>query len=144
MDAAWPRIADAVMAPVLGPQLDELATLQPRFDQPPGGQSSGWHSYVLQGPPRPVRAEAGGAVPRALLRRGQRGRVPDGAVGGDRRGGQRARRRRRGRTRRRGAPTRTKERITFVPGLLKTTLRYTNRPTGIQQVISFKGHRAAQ
>ena len=23
------------------------------------------------------------------------------------------------------------------------TLRYTNRPTGIQQVISFKGHRAA-
>ncbi len=37
----------------------------------------------------------------------------------------------------------TKERITFVPGFLKTTLRYTNRPTGIQQVISFKGHRAA-
>jgi hypothetical protein len=38
----------------------------------------------------------------------------------------------------------TKERITFIPGLLKTTLRYTNRATGIQQVISFKGHRAAQ
>jgi hypothetical protein len=38
----------------------------------------------------------------------------------------------------------TKERISFIPGLLKTTLRYTNRPTGIQQVISFKGHRAAQ
>jgi hypothetical protein len=34
-----------------------------------------------------------------------------------------------------------KERISFVPGLLKTTLRYANRPTGIQQVISFKGHR---
>jgi hypothetical protein len=29
----------------------------------------------------------------------------------------------------------------FVPGLLPTTMRYTNRPTGIQQVISFKGHR---
>lgn len=35
----------------------------------------------------------------------------------------------------------TAERIKFVPGLLQTTIRYTNRPTGIQQVISFSGHR---
>ena len=35
----------------------------------------------------------------------------------------------------------TKERIGFAPGLLKTTMRYTNRPSGIQQVISFGGHR---
>jgi hypothetical protein len=28
-----------------------------------------------------------------------------------------------------------------VPGLLKTTMAYTNRPSGIQQVISFNGHR---
>jgi hypothetical protein len=34
-----------------------------------------------------------------------------------------------------------KERITFRPGLLKTTIRYTNRPSGIQQVLSFSGHR---
>jgi hypothetical protein len=34
----------------------------------------------------------------------------------------------------------TAERITFVPGLLKYTMRYTNRPTGIQQVVSFGGH----
>ncbi len=34
-----------------------------------------------------------------------------------------------------------KERISFAPGLLTTTIRYTNRPTGIQQVISFSGHR---
>jgi hypothetical protein len=33
------------------------------------------------------------------------------------------------------------ERIHFLPGLLSTTIRYTNRPTGIQQVISFNGHR---
>jgi hypothetical protein len=33
------------------------------------------------------------------------------------------------------------ERIKFAPGLLQTTIRYTNRPTGIQQVISFNGHR---
>jgi acyl-homoserine lactone acylase PvdQ len=35
----------------------------------------------------------------------------------------------------------TKERIGFRPGLLSTTMRYTNRPSGIQQVISFSGHR---
>lgn len=34
----------------------------------------------------------------------------------------------------------TGERITFVPGLLKTSIRYTNRPSGIQQVVSFGGH----
>jgi hypothetical protein len=35
----------------------------------------------------------------------------------------------------------TAERIHFAPGLLSTTMRYTNRPSGIQQVISFNGHR---
>ena len=34
-----------------------------------------------------------------------------------------------------------RERIGFAPGLLPTTMRYTNRPSGIQQVISFDGHR---
>ncbi len=36
---------------------------------------------------------------------------------------------------------RSRERIGFAPGLLPTTMRYTNRPSGIQQVISFDGHR---
>jgi acyl-homoserine lactone acylase PvdQ len=34
-----------------------------------------------------------------------------------------------------------KERIGFLPGLLQTTIRFTNRPSGIQQVIGFSGHR---
>ena len=34
----------------------------------------------------------------------------------------------------------TAEEITFVPGLLNYKMRYTNRPTGIQQVLSFFGH----
>ena len=34
----------------------------------------------------------------------------------------------------------TAEEITFVPGLLKYKMRYTNRPSGIQQVLSFSGH----
>ena len=32
----------------------------------------------------------------------------------------------------------TKERIAFRPGLLPTTIRYTNRPSGIQQVITLR------
>jgi hypothetical protein len=35
----------------------------------------------------------------------------------------------------------TRERISFAPGLLPYTMRYTNRPSGIQQVIEFSGHR---
>jgi acyl-homoserine lactone acylase PvdQ len=36
------------------------------------------------------------------------------------------------------------ERIHFAPGLLTTTIRFTNRPSGIQQVLSFSGHRATR
>ena len=45
MDVAWPKIADAFMRPVIGPQLDELDSLFSRFDQPPGGQYDGWYQY---------------------------------------------------------------------------------------------------
>jgi acyl-homoserine lactone acylase PvdQ len=36
------------------------------------------------------------------------------------------------------------ERISFAPNLLTTTIRFTNRPSGIQQVISFSGHRSTR
>ena len=32
-------------------------------------------------------------------------------------------------------------RAEFLVWILSTTMRYTNRPSGIQQVISFNGHR---
>jgi hypothetical protein len=32
------------------------------------------------------------------------------------------------------------EEIEFVPGILSYKMRYTNRPTGIQQILSFGGH----
>ncbi|MGH2867149.1 MAG: hypothetical protein ACRDNK_06210 [Solirubrobacteraceae bacterium] len=34
----------------------------------------------------------------------------------------------------------TAEQITFVPGLLPYRMAYTNRPSGIQQILSFSGH----
>jgi acyl-homoserine lactone acylase PvdQ len=49
MDAAWPRIARAVMSPVLGPVLPTLEALQP-LDSPANSGGSaydvGWYGYV--------------------------------------------------------------------------------------------------
>ena len=112
-----------------------------RFDQPPSGQFGGWHMYLDKDlrtllAPRRVRGKFSNRFcGRGSLRRCRRAlwKALDNA-------GKRL-------AARQGAdPTKwrsdaTKERIAFVPGLLPTTLRYTNRPSGIQQVTSFKGHR---
>ena len=49
MDAAWPRIARAVMTPVLGPLVPQLEKLRP-IDSPPHTQGNayggGWYGYV--------------------------------------------------------------------------------------------------
>jgi hypothetical protein len=141
MDAAWPRISDAFMRPQLGPQLDELNSLFHRFDQPPMGQEAGWYQYfdrdirdVLGLPVRqPFHNEYCG---HGHLRRCQQsvwralddaGAELTAAQGTSDPAAWRA--------------DATAERIQFVPGLLPTTMRYTNRPSGIQQVISFRGHR---
>ena len=49
MDQAWNKIADAVMGPVLGPQLGELASLVTRSNNANSQGSSygsGWYGYV--------------------------------------------------------------------------------------------------
>ena len=140
MDVAWPKIADAFMAPRLGSQLDELDSLFGRFDLPPGGQYNGWHQYF----DRDIRNLLGMKVKQpfenAYCGKGRlkacqnavwaaiaaAGAELTTAQGGD------------------PAAWRSdavRERIDFAPGLLPTTIRYANRPSGIQQVISFDGHR---
>jgi acyl-homoserine lactone acylase PvdQ len=143
MDAVWPKIADAVMGPILGPQSAELASVQPRYEPPPGGQADGWHSYVVKDlrdqfgpkPAAPFRVRYCGAGNAASCQSSlwaaiEAAGTEMAAVQGPDPAAWRA--------------DANKERISFVPGLLKTTLRYTNRPSGIQQVISFRGHRAAK
>ena len=142
LDTAWNRLADAAMTPVLGkPLADQLASsLHQRFDMPPGGQYSGWHQYMhkdlrtLLG--EPVRGPFANRycgngdlnVCRAALWAALEaaGVELEAAQGTD------------------PAAWRAdanRERIGFLPGLLSTRIRYTNRPTGIQQVIEFSGHR---
>jgi acyl-homoserine lactone acylase PvdQ len=142
MDAAWPKIADAFMEPQLGPQLaDELDTLFSRFNQPPGGQYDGWYQYF----DRDIRNLLGLNVARPFTNKYcGRGNLDNcqkavwnaiQAAGNELAAAQGT-----------SNPAAwradaTDERISFTPGLLPTTMRYTNRPSGIQQVISFDGHR---
>jgi acyl-homoserine lactone acylase PvdQ len=142
LDTSWNRLADAAMTPVLGnPLADQLAsTLHARYELPPGGQNAGWHSYMskdlrtllgekVRGPFANRYCGNGdlvvcrGALWAALEAAGLE---LEAAQGGD------------------PAAWRAdavRERIGFQPGLLPYTMRYTNRPTGIQQVIEFSGHR---
>jgi acyl-homoserine lactone acylase PvdQ len=141
MDELYPRIADAVLAPVLGSQLAALTSLEGASNSPSSGFTGGRLAYVdkdlrqLMGAKfrTPLRTRFCGAGNVATCRASlwdavtQAGAALETAQG----------------TADPAAWTSdaNKERITFSPGLLPTTIRYTNRPSGIQQVLSFAGHR---
>ncbi len=140
MDTAWPLLANAWASSVLGARLrSDLASVVGIYDQPPGGQYAGWHirlqkdlrtvlgqrvrgrfsvRYCGGGSLRRCRALLWGAIDRA-------GRKLAAAQGPDPAGWH---------------SSALAERIRFVPGILPYTMAYTNRPTGIQQVLSFGGH----
>lgn len=140
LDAAWDRLARAWAEPVLGDLTADLAAMYGTFDAPPGGQYGGWHIYMdkdlrsLLG--EPVKGAfatkfcGGGDLDacRTSLWAALRAAADDlSAAQGPDPAAWRA--------------SAVAERIEFVPGLLPTTMAYTNRPSGIQQVISFDGHR---
>jgi hypothetical protein len=131
LDAAWPKLANAVLSPVLGPLTDRLAALMERDDHPnPNGSAfiDGWYGYVQ----KDLSSILGNKVPGPFANRycGNGDAVACAnslwaaidAV---------------------GAPPpadATAERIRFAPGFLPVTMRWTNRPT-FQQLLSFDGHR---
>jgi len=141
MDTAWPKIADAFMGPQLGPQLDELDSLFSRFDQPPSGQYSGWYQYF----DRDIRSLLGLKIrapfENAYCGRGKKGACQQAVWGAIAAAGAELEAEQGTADPNAWRADATAERISFIPGLLPKTLRYTNRPSGIQQVISFKGHR---
>lgn len=134
MDAAWPRLADTVLAPVLGLLVTDLARLEGKHDGPSAGNAfgSGWYGYVqkdlraLLG--RPVRGAysmrycGAGDLPacRASLWAALEAAAADVADPADWRADAAA------------------ERTRF--GFLSQTARFANRPT-FQQVVTFDGHR---
>ncbi len=142
LDAAWPRLSDAVLAPLLGPLTARLAALNPRSDDPgPSGSAygAGWYGYMdkdlrtLLG--RPVRGAYSrrycGAADPVACREALWAAVDDAAAeleavqGSD--------------------PSRwradsTRERIRFTSASFRDSMRWTNRPT-FQQLLTFSGHR---
>ncbi len=141
MDGSWTNIANALMEPRLGPDLaDELNTLFSRFDRPPGGQYNGWYQYF----DRDVNTLLGKDIPSPLhLSYCGKGDLDkcradmwdaleqSGATISSQQGTSDVSQWR---------SSATQEEIHFSPLPLKT-MAYTNRPNGIQQVISFDGHR---
>jgi acyl-homoserine lactone acylase PvdQ len=142
MDAAWPRLADAVLSPALGPLTDRLAALHGRSnDAGPGGSAyiSGWYGYV----DKDLRTLLGKQVRQPYSRRYCGGgslsactaslRAALDAAGDALAAAQ-------------GPDPTTwradanRERIRFTSGVLPDTMRWTNRPT-FQQVMSFRSHR---
>ncbi len=142
MDGTWPKVAAAVMTPVLGSLTGRLASLM-EVDDAPGASGSafidGWYGYVdkdlraLLGKPvsRPFKTRFCGGGDLAACRTAlwdafeRAGAELQAAQGTD------------------PAAWRadaTRERIRFAPGLLTDTMRWTNRPT-FQQVVSFGDHR---
>jgi acyl-homoserine lactone acylase PvdQ len=139
-DALYPRLTDAILAPVLGPQLDQLSSLEGANNGPGSGFTGGriWlvdkDLKAMVGEPlkAPFRTKFCGAGDKAACQATVWQAFKDAgdqiaaAQGSDV-----------------GAwfMDANAERITFLPGLLPTKIRYTNRPSGIQQVLTFLGHR---
>ena len=141
MDAAFEPIADAVMEPVLGPAAAATWRRSLPKDRPPYAEGvngsafgSGWYGYVDKDLRRAARPARPRAVQPALLRRAARSSAAARRCG----------RRWPGATAELAAAQgpdpsawrsdATLERITFSPGLLPDTMRWTNRPT-FQQVL---------
>ena len=141
MDAWWPKLAVAVLQPVLGPLTDELAQLAPISNDANSGGSSygaGWYSYVSKDLRSLLGQPVNGGYATKFCGAGSltacaaslwqsldaAGNVLAAAQGAD--------------------PSAwradaTAERIRF-SGFLGDTMRWTNRPT-FQQVITFGSHR---
>jgi hypothetical protein len=143
MDKAWPKIADAVMGPVLGPQLDDLASLMTRDNKANNQGSaynSGWYGYIE----KDLRTIAGrpvaGAFKTKFCGEGDFSACRDSLWAALEQAGNEL-------AAEQGNPDPTTwrsdatgERIRFTPGLLPNTMRWTNRPT-FQQAISYDSHR---
>ncbi len=148
MDTAWPLLAKAWASSVLNAALRaQLSVFEPPFDEPWSGplqpegreQYKGWHIYMDKDLRTILGERVRGKFGARYCGAGKLARCRAllwGAI--DAAGTQLAAQQ--GPNPSAWRSDATRERISFVPGLLPFTMRYTNRPTGIQQIISFSGH----
>jgi acyl-homoserine lactone acylase PvdQ len=140
LDGTWNALVESAMRPLLGPLMSELAILHHRFDLPPMGQFQGWHQYLDKDLRRLLGRPVRGRLRNRYCGRGNLDRCTADLWAALESAGNRIAAVQ-GPSPDAWRSDATRERISFQPGLLTTTIRYTNRSSGIQQVISFKGHR---
>jgi penicillin amidase len=143
LDKAWGLIGDAVLGPVMGPQLDDLVSLTSRSNQPTSQGSafqSGWYGYVDKDLRTLLGRPVGGKFRTHFCGHGDLAACRDSLYAALDQAGflleddfadpdpdhWRA--------------DASAERIQFFPGFLAQTMRWTNRPT-FQQAISYSSHR---
>jgi acyl-homoserine lactone acylase PvdQ len=142
MDDAYPRLADAVLSPVLGPLTARYGQLVPRSEDANSGGSSygdGWYSVI----DKDLRSLLGKPVQGAF----SRGYCGNGSLAACRaslwaalEAADASLTARQGSDVNAWRADATAERIRFTSGILRDTMRWTNRST-FQQVVSFKSHR---
>jgi acyl-homoserine lactone acylase PvdQ len=142
MDAWYPRLADAVLSPVLGTLTARYAALHPRSDDAgPGGSSyiDGWYSTI----DKDVRTLLGKPVRGPFSRR----YCGNGELAACRaslwaalEAADAELKAKQGSDPSVWRADASAERIRFVSGILPDTMRWTNRPT-FQQVATFEAHR---
>jgi hypothetical protein len=140
MDTAWPLLANAWASKVLGPQLSkQLASFDSLYDTPPGGQYTGWHIYMDKDIRTMLGMPVRGTFAVRYCGRGSLGLCRKLMWSALNTAAQKLAAKQ-GSDPSAWRESAVPERISFVPGLLPFTMRYTNRPSGIQQVLSFGGH----
>jgi hypothetical protein len=141
MNAAWPKIAAAFMRPELGPLEGEFSGLVSVFDSPPDGQFSGWYQYFDRDVSKLLHIKQPQPFANDYCGAGNLHRCRQSVWAAIAAAGRTLALQQHSANPSAWHASATAERITFIPGLLKYTMAYTNRPSGIQQVISFNRHR---
>ena len=139
MAAAWPRIANAFMRPVLGPQLNQLNALFPRFDGYLAGQYNGWYQYFARDIDKLLKVHQPQPFTNDYCGAGRLTRCQAALWGAIAAAGRQLTRSQQTATPSAWRASATAIQIHFSP-LDVFTMSYTNRPSGIQQVISFDRH----
>ena len=140
INTAWPKLADAFMRPVLGPQLGALNSLFSRFDAPPGGQYNGWYQYFERDIKKLLKISQPQPFANRYCGAGNLKRCQSALWGAIAAAGRQLTTSQK--TARPSAWRASADaiKIKFAP-LNPFTMSYTNRPSGIQQAITFNRHR---
>ena len=140
INGAWPKLANAFMRPVLGPQLNQLDSLFDQFDAPPSGQYNGWYQYFDRDISKLLKIKQPQPFANDYCGGGNLKRCQTALWGALAAAGKQL-------TKQYGTSnpsdwhaSATAIQIQFAP-LPLIPMQYTNRPSGIQQVISFNRHR---